>query len=153
MNLPCPLRKRKIQESNGRNGNSKSSHRRLVTSDSLQLYGLQPARLLCPRGSPGKTSAVGCHSLFQGVFLTQGLSPSLLQLLRWQADSSIPEPPGEPQSVFIRQQFTINKQAKFSNEGHGMTSQTTGSEDVLPTEAHFKEIHKPRAKNGNSLSK
>ena len=28
--------------------------------------------------SPGNNTAVGCHSLLQGVFLTQGLNPSLL---------------------------------------------------------------------------
>ena len=37
-----------------------------------------PARLLCPWNSPGK-NGVGCHSLFQGIFLTQGSNPSLLQ--------------------------------------------------------------------------
>ena len=28
-------------------------------------------RLLCPQNSPGKNTGVGCHSLLQGVFLTQ----------------------------------------------------------------------------------
>ena len=41
-------------------------------------YGLQPARLLHPRDSPGKNTGVGCHFLLQGIFLTQGLSPGLL---------------------------------------------------------------------------
>ena len=27
---------------------------------------------LCPWNSPGKNTGVGCHSLFQGAFLTQG---------------------------------------------------------------------------------
>ena len=31
-----------------------------------------PTRLLCPWDSPGKNSGVGCHCLFQGIFLTQG---------------------------------------------------------------------------------
>ena len=31
--------------------------------------GLQPTRLLCPWDSPGKNTGVGCHSLFQGLFL------------------------------------------------------------------------------------
>ena len=42
-----------------------------VMSDSLQPYGLQPARLLCPWDSPGKNTGVGCHFLLQGIFLTQ----------------------------------------------------------------------------------
>ena len=35
-------------------------------------HGLQPARLLCPWGSPGKNTGVGCHLLLQGIVLTQG---------------------------------------------------------------------------------
>ena len=37
----------------------------------LQSHGLCPARLLCPWDSPDETTGVGCHSLFQGIFLTQ----------------------------------------------------------------------------------
>ena len=29
-------------------------------------------RLLCPWNSPGKNTEVSCHSLLQGIFLTQG---------------------------------------------------------------------------------
>ena len=43
-------------------------------SNSLQLHGLQPARLLCPWNSPGKNTGLGSHSFLQGIFLTQGLS-------------------------------------------------------------------------------
>ena len=49
-----------------------------VVSDSLRPRGLQPIRLLCPRNSPGKNTAVGSYSLLQGIFLTQGLNPHLL---------------------------------------------------------------------------
>ena len=52
-------------------------------SDSLQLYGLQPTRLLCLWDSPGENTGVGCHALLQGVFLTQGSNPRLLCLLQW----------------------------------------------------------------------
>ena len=51
---------------------------RSVMSDSLQPYGLEPTRLLCPWDSPGKNPGVGCHSLLQGVFLAQGLILGLL---------------------------------------------------------------------------
>ena len=44
-----------------------------------------------PQGSPvhgasqaRKNTGVGCYSLLQGIFLTQGLNP---HLLNWQADS------------------------------------------------------------------
>ena len=47
-------------------------------SDSFQPHGLQPTRLLCPWDSPGKNIGVGCHSLLQGLFLTQGSNPHLL---------------------------------------------------------------------------
>jgi len=66
-----------------------------VMSDSLQLYGQKPARLLCPWDSPGKNSGVGCH-LLQGVFSTQGSNQSLLHLLYWQAGSSPLAPAGKP---------------------------------------------------------
>ena len=32
---------------------------------------MQPARLLCPWDFPGKNTGVGCHSMLQGIFLTQ----------------------------------------------------------------------------------
>ena len=34
-------------------------------------------QVLCPRNSPGKNTGVGCHSLLQGIFLTQGSNPGL----------------------------------------------------------------------------
>ena len=40
-------------------------------SDSLQLHRLLPARFLCPWNSSDKNTGVGCHSLLQGMFLTQ----------------------------------------------------------------------------------
>ena len=51
-----------------------------VVSNSVQLCGLQPARLLCPRNSPGKNTRVGCHAFLQGLFPTQGLNLGLLHL-------------------------------------------------------------------------
>ena len=51
-----------------------------VVSDCLQPHGLQPSRLLCPQGSPGKNTGGGCHSSLQD----QG---SNLCLLHWLADS------------------------------------------------------------------
>ena len=49
----------------------------------------QSCLTLCnPHGNfPGKNTAVGCHFLLQGIFLTQRSNPSLLCLLHWQADS------------------------------------------------------------------
>ena len=53
-------------------------------SDSVRLFRLEPARLLCPCDSPGKNTGVGCYSLLQWILSTQGSNPSLLRL---QADS------------------------------------------------------------------
>ena len=33
--------------------------------------------MVCPWNSLGKNTEVGCHSLFQGIFPTQGLNPGL----------------------------------------------------------------------------
>ena len=56
----------------------------------LGSHGLQPIWLHCPWDFPGKNTRMGCHSLFQGVFLTQGSNP---HLLRWQEDSLPTEAP------------------------------------------------------------
>ena len=70
----------------------------------------QPARLLCPWGFPGKNTAVGCHFLLQGIFLTQGSNSSLLH---WQVDSL---PLGHPKRFYLlaniskRQSKRIQKQ-------------------------------------------
>ena len=53
-----------------------------VMSNSLQPYGLQPARLLCPWDFPGRHTGVNCHFLLQGIIPTQGLNLHLLCLLR-----------------------------------------------------------------------
>ena len=58
-------------------------------SDSLRHHGLQPARLLYPWDFPSKNTEVGCHSLLQEMFPTQGSNPVLLH---WLADSLMSEP-------------------------------------------------------------
>ena len=61
--------------------------------DSLQPHGLQPAGLLYPWDSPSQNTGVGCHSLLQGIFPTQGPNP---HLLHWQTGSSPRSPLGSP---------------------------------------------------------
>ena len=53
-------------------------------------------RLLCPWDSPGKNTRVGCHALFQGIFLIKGLNPHFLCLLHWQTGSLPLVSPGKP---------------------------------------------------------
>ena len=67
-----------------------------VVSNSLQLHGAQPARLLCPWDSPGNNAGVGCHALLQGIFPTQG---SNWNLLHWQMDSLLTSRQGSPPKV------------------------------------------------------
>ena len=53
-----------------------------VVSDSLHPWTAAchapGSRLLCPWDSLGKNAGVGCHSLLQGIFSTQGLNLGLL---------------------------------------------------------------------------
>ena len=48
---------------------------------------------LCPWNSPGQNTGVGCHSLLQGIFLTQRSNPCLPHC---RADSLPSEPSGKP---------------------------------------------------------
>ena len=76
-------------------------------SDSLQSHGLWPTRLLlCPRDSPGKNTGVGCHSLLQGIFLTQGSKPGFLhcrQILYCLSHL------GSPAEVYGKRQFVLDR--------------------------------------------
>ena len=54
--------------------------------ESVQTYGLLPARLLCPQESPSENAGVGCHAILQGTFPTQEMNLRLL-LLHWRAGS------------------------------------------------------------------
>ena len=68
-----------------------------VVSSSLPPHGLQPARLFCPRDSPGKNTGVGCHALLQGIFPAQGSNSGSLHCrqihyhLSHQGSPRIPE--------------------------------------------------------------
>ena len=69
----------------------------LVTQSCLTLCNpMDPwnsTRLLCPWNPPGKNTGVGCHSVFQGIFPTQGLN---LDLPHCRQILLPPEPPGKP---------------------------------------------------------
>ena len=58
-----------------------------VMSNSLQPYGLQPARPFCSWTFSGKNIGVSCHFLLQGIFATQGSNPHLWRLLHQPAHS------------------------------------------------------------------
>ena len=91
----------------------------LESCQTLWLYGLKPNRLLCPWGSPGKNTGVGCRTLLQGIFLTQGLNPHLLCLLNWQAGSLPLVPPGQPeQSQLLAVMFGCSWDSYISHHCH-----------------------------------
>ena len=72
-----------------------------VVSCSLPPFGLSPARLLCTWGFSGKNTGVGCHFLFQGIFLTQGWNQHLLHLLRCRRILCLPSRWGRVGSDFV----------------------------------------------------
>ena len=60
------------------------------------LMDCSPPRSSVHGDSPGKNTGVGCHSLLQGIFPTQGLIQSLLCLLHQQMGSLPLAQPGKP---------------------------------------------------------
>ena len=67
------------------------------------------AHWLCPWNFPGKNTRLGCHFLFQGIFLTQGSNLGLLRLLHWQVDFSPLCNLGSPVCVCVCVYLYINK--------------------------------------------
>ena len=66
----------------------------LVTKPCLTLswlHGLESTRLLCPWDFPAKKTGVGCHSLLQGNFLTQGFKPDLLYCRQTHTHTHTPQ--------------------------------------------------------------
>ena len=63
---------------------------------------------LCPWDFPGKSTAVGCHFLLQGIFPTQGLNPGLPH-----SGHALPsKPPGKP-IIIANTDIIINNRCKF----------------------------------------
>ena len=60
--------------------------------------------LFYPWNFPGKSTGVGCHFLFQGIFPTQGSNPCLLH---WQADSLSLHHLGIPEPVSYNAKFCL----------------------------------------------
>ena len=74
--------------------------------------------------SPGKSTGVGCYALLQGIFPTHGLSPHLLSLLHWQADSLPLVPPGKPHLICtlpLKKSLQIKKPKKQQQQNKKWT--------------------------------
>ena len=76
--------------------------------------GLQHTRLLHLWDFQVKNPGVGCHSLLQGIFLTQG---STLSLLHWEADCLLCEPRGKLPKFISKQDKTFFLSFKELTEG------------------------------------
>ena len=90
--------------------------------------------LLCPWDFSGKNTGVGCHFLFQGIFLTQESNPCLLHLLHWKADFLQLAPPGKPSDEAISQiigSFSSETQSKTRNLIWGISKQKVDHWNLL----------------------
>ena len=78
--------------------------------------------------SPGKNTGVGCHSLFQGIFPTQGLNPHLLCLLHWLMGSLTTSTTQEAQQIGFSALFvTLGSPIRETGKGENPTeSMATG---------------------------
>ena len=72
-------------------------------SDSFLTPWTVAIRLLCPRDSPGKDTAMGCRFLLQRIFLIQGSNQSLLL---WQEKSWSLSHQGSPIIIVIEKKFS-----------------------------------------------
>ena len=86
-----------------------------VISDSLQPHGLWSTRLLCPWNSSGKNTGVGCYSLLQKIFTTQGLKPHLLHCRQNFLSS---EPPGKSQKMTTKMLSELKSLDEYSEKFH-----------------------------------
>ena len=78
-----------------------------VVSNSLPPHGLQPARLPCPRNSPGKNTGMGSHLTSPGDLSNPGIKPKSFIL---QADSLLSESPGTPKKLEgIKERVNISR--------------------------------------------
>ena len=66
----------------------------------------------CPWGFPGKNTAVGCHFLLQGVFLTQELKHSLCYVSCIAGKFFTAEPPRKPLMFFNESILFCNRSPK-----------------------------------------
>ena len=93
------------QDRNSQSGSRSVSHS--VMSDSAT-----PWTITCQAplslGFSRQDTGMGCHSLLQGIFLTQGLNPPALQ-----ADSLRSEPPGRPAVFTCLLQHSIQNWAEI----------------------------------------
>ena len=118
-----------------------------VVSDSLWPHGLGPARLLCPFSFPGKNTAVGSHSLLQGISLTKGLNSDLLQCKQISLPS---EPPGKPELVELYGLSTHFLEASQMHAHHPCKLHNSSSR-IESYHLFYQRYQRPNGKNVGEL--
>ena len=86
---------------------------------------------------PGKNTGVGCHSLLQGIFPTQGLNPHPLCLLHWQADSLPLVPPGKSSDKGLLSKI-FKELSKFNKKTNNLTETGLTKGDTQMVSKHMK---------------
>ena len=80
------------------------------------------ATQLCPTLCDPMDCLWDCHFLFQGIFLMQGLKPSVLHLPHWQADSLPLEPPYYSTAFSISKCLSRHHHTRSSSHQSGEVS-------------------------------
>ena len=129
---------------------------RSVMSGSLQLHGLWPTRLLCPWDFPGKNTGVGCHFLFQGIFLTQRFNPALphcRQILYCLSQGS-PRKHGEAELCYIIDSGSIEN-SSLLHQGAWLTNSPAVALVNPPAclQANGNSLHYPCSENSMGLQR
>ena len=103
-----------------------------------QLSSSSSSKLLCPWSSLGKNTGLGCHSLLQGIFMTQGSNPGLLhcrqilyQLSYWSG-LSFPSPGDFP--------YPGIKPRSLALQADSLPSQPPGKIDISANLNYFMAI-------------
>ena len=78
---------------------------------------------LSPWGSPGKNTGVGCQSLLQGIFMTQGWNPYLPHLLHWQVNSLQLSHPGSPRWTLAGATWNMEELRATGYQSRGLWDQ------------------------------
>ena len=70
-------------------------------------------------GFSRQSTGVGCHAFLQGIFLIQGLNPSLLHFLQWPAGSLPPAAPPNGGPQLLLERVMPNTQPQEGSLGSG----------------------------------
>ena len=88
---------------------------------------------------------MGCHSLLQGIFLTQESNPGHLH---WQADSLLTEPPGKPYIRVVVSNFLGTPQFIWGE----WVSLTTNYASLFLTNTYASDFHLLPTKNRGGMA-